>query len=405
MANYIFEQMTDAQAAAYDPADDNLFFLTGDPSTVQVTVNPASGLNLASLTLTNSGVTHTFGADALGGEVLTFFGESSDDTLAFGHDSTADTVTVVGVADAGARYYALGGADVITGSAASDTIYGGEGNDTIAGSSSTNTEADYLNGGGGADSIVGGSGNDHIWGNEQTTTAGSVDGADIISAGAGKDYVQGNAGADLISGGADNDRLYGGADNDTITGDDGQDWLQGNKGADSLDGGNGNDTIHGGADNDVLLGSAGDDQLFGDLGNDTLTGGAGFDTLTGGDGADSFTFGAADSLTTNVTTAATAANHDVVDVIWDFTHGTDHLTLAGTTGGAVSSSATNFASLQDAMTFAQTHITGNVHDVEALQVGSDTALFWSGTANGTVDSVVLLHGVTASTITNADFVF
>jgi Ca2+-binding RTX toxin-like protein len=405
MANYIFEQMTDAQAAAYDPSADALFFLTGDPSTVQVTVNPASGLNLASLTLTNSGVTHTFGADALGGETLTFFGESSSDTLAFGHDSTADTVTVAGAVDAGARYYALGGDDDITGSVASDTIYGGVGDDTIDGHSSTNTEADYLNGGAGNDVIDGGSGNDHIWGNELTTTAGSVDGDDVITAGAGKDYVQGNAGDDVISGGGDNDRLYGGADNDTITGDDGNDWLQGNKGTDSLDGGNGNDTIHGGADNDVLLGNVGDDQLFGDLGNDTLTGGAGFDTLTGGDGADSFVFGATDSLTTNVTTAATAANHDVVDVIWDFTHGTDHLTLAGTAGGAVSSSATNFASLQDAMTFAQTYITAHHNGVEALQVGTDTALFWSGDASGTVNSVVLLHGVTASTITNADFVF
>ncbi|MBW8744643.1 MAG: calcium-binding protein [Sphingomonas sp.] len=413
MANYLFEQMTNDQAAAYNPSSDELFFLTGSPATVQVTYNAAAGLNLASLTLTNGTVSHTFGANALAGENLTFFGASSNDALAFGADSGADTVTLAGVTDASSRYYGLGGNDVITGSNANDVIFGGLGNDTITGSSDhTATESDYLNGGAGGDSITGGNGNDHIYGNSQTSVAGDADGADHLIGGAGQDYIQGNAGDDTIDGGIGNDRLYGGAGNDSIIGNDGNDYLQGNKGADTLDCGNGNDTVHGGADNDSVGGGAGNDWLYGDAGNDTVHGDAGYDTVQGGDGVDKFTFGATDANTANLSTLVTAAGHDQVDVIWDFTHGTDHLALTGPTAPAaaanVGTSTTNFANIDDAFAFAKTALATSLGtNVEVLQVGSDTALFWSGTGNAvgaSVDSVVLLHGVTASTIDFHDFV-
>lgn len=414
MANYIFEQMTDAQAASYNPTADSLYFLTGSPSTVGVTVNPQTGFTLASLTLTNGGVTHTFNADALAGEPLTFFGESSNDTLAFGANSAGDSVTVSGIAGAGARYYALGGNDTITGSVANDTIYGGEGDDHITGSSSTTdthtgafTESDYLNGGNGADTIVGGVGNDHIYGNSWDAVAGAADGADSLSGGDGNDYVQGNAGNDTIDGGNGNDHLYGGADNDVITGGEGNDYLQGNKGNDNLDGGNGNDTVHGGADNDTLAGGAGNDVLFGDAGNDTIHGDAGYDTVTGGAGNDTFTFTAGDAPITNLTTATTAAGHDQVEVITDFTHGSDHFSLGFAPAAAanVGTSSTNFASIDDAYTYAQAQLTGHGSNVEVLQVGSDAVLFWdSAHTSGTIDSVVRLQGVTASTVDFHDFV-
>lgn len=413
MANYLFEQMTDAQAAAYDPSTDDLFFLTGSPATVEVQYNAAAGLNLASITLTNGSISHTFGADALAGENLTFFGASSDDVLSFGADSSADTVTISGVAGAGSRYYGLGGADSITGSVANDTIFGGIGNDTIHGSSSTQDshgafiEADFLNGGAGNDSIIGGEGNDHIYGNDQTAVAGSVDGNDVLSGGNGNDYVQGNAGNDTIDGGAGNDRLYGGADNDSITGGNGNDYLQGNKGLDNLDGGNGNDTVHGGADADTVAGGAGNDWLYGDAGNDTIHGDAGYDTVTGGDGADTFVFATGDADTANLTTASTAAHHDQVEVIMDFTHGTDHFSLGFAPAAAanVGTTTTNFATIDDAYTFAQTALTGHGTNVEVLQVGSDSVLFWDSThTTGTIDSVVLLHGVTASSVDFHDFV-
>lgn len=425
MANYLFEQMTDAQAAAYDPSTDDLFFLTGDPSSIGVTYNPAAGLNLASLTLTDGSVSHTFQANALAGEHLTFFGGASDDTLVFGTDAGTDTIVMDGtagptyggggVAGADARFYALGGDDDITGGNSNDVIFGGLGNDTIHGSSSTVdshgafTESDYLNGGGGADTIVGGEGNDHIYGNSQTSVVGDTgDLADSLSGGNGNDYIQGNTGNDTIDGGEGNDHLYGGADADSITGGNGNDWLQGNKGTDNLDGGNGNDTVHGGADNDTVAGGAGDDWLYGDAGNDTIHGDAGYDTLQGGDGADTFSFahgGTSEADTTNLTTPATAAGHDQTEVIWDFTHGTDHLSLGFVPAtGHIGTAATNFANVDEAFATAQTDLSGHLGtDVEVLQVGSDSALFWS--SNGTtVDSVVVLHGVTASSIDTHDFV-
>jgi len=412
MANYLFETMSDQDALAYDGSTDHLFFLNGGPADIDVTYNAAAGLSNASVTLSESGVTHTFVADALAGNALTFFGDAGDDTLAFGHDSTGEAATVSGVSDAGARYFALGGADSVTGSAANDTIYGGEGNDTIHGVSDTTstdshgvthwTESDYLNGGAGDDSITGGEGNDHIYGNDLSTVAGTDDGNDHLFGGNGNDYIQGNAGDDGISGDNGNDKLYGGAGDDSILGGDGNDWLQGNKGADHLDGGNGTDVLHGGADNDVLFGGDGNDQLFGDAGNDTLGGGTGIDTLTGGDGKDVFDFSSATDIS-NLGTAATAAHHDALTTVTDFTHGTDTIDLGSAITGDVATLTTNFASIDEAYGAAQTYIAAHHTDVDALQVGTDTVLFWSSTGGATIDSAVVLHGVTASTLDNDDF--
>ncbi len=417
MANYLFEQMTDAQAAAYNHASDDLFFLTGSPASIGVTVNPPGVFSTASLTLTNGSVTHTFGANALAGESLTFFGGNSSDTLSFGHNdgSNADDIaTVPGVAGAGARHYALGGDDSITGSLASDTIYGGEGDDTINGGSSGN-QADFLLGGNGADSLVGGTGNDHIYGNSNTTIQGTVDGNDTISAGNGSDYVNGNGGNDIIDGGNGSDVLYGGNGADSINGGDGNgnDYLQGNKGDDTLLGGDGNDTLRGGADNDSLTGGNNDDHLIGDAGNDTIVGGTGYDDLTGGIGADVFRFAAGDASNGTVGTAHVSdANHDVTDFINDYAHGTDTIDLVFTvattdvlhTAAGVSFSAGGVDAAQDyAQQLLDAH-TGTT-DIAAITVGTDTYLFFNGAGTGaTIDSAIKLVGVADAAITSADFV-
>jgi Ca2+-binding RTX toxin-like protein len=82
-----------------------------------------------------------------------------------------------------------------------------------------------------------------------------VDGANVISAGAGNDTISGLETSDVVFGNAGDDTLYG------------------NGGADSLYGGAGADTLYGGA------------------GADTLIGGAGNDTLIGGPDADRYSFG------------------------------------------------------------------------------------------------------------------
>lgn len=149
------------------------------------------------------------------------------------------------------------GADLIEGSAQSDTLIGFSGNDE-------------LRGGGAADVLSGGDGNDSISGNQ---------GADSIDGGAGSDVVRAGQGDDVVRGGDAADLLIG---------DLGDDVLNGNQGGDSLDGGAGQDALSGGLGDDLIIGGDDNDKLFGDLGNDTLTGNAGNDTLAGGLGADRF---------------------------------------------------------------------------------------------------------------------
>jgi serralysin len=405
MANYLFENLTDETAANFTAAD-SLYFLTGDASQVGVKFNPQTGLTNDSITLTLGSQSFTFVASALANNPFTFFSDSENlSTLAIG-STGADDVSITGVEDFGARYYALGGNDSVEGSAASDTIWGGAGNDTIDGLSSTDTEADYLNGGADSDTILGGSGNDHIWGNESTSVAGAADGGDYIDAGDGKNYVNGNAGDDTIFAGADNDRLYGGAGDDSIFGGDGLDYLQGNKGEDDLDGGDGDDTLRGGADDDTLFGGNDNDVLMGDAGDDTLEGGDGFDTLTGGAGDDQFDFFNDDAAFVVGEDSDSFEDGDV-DTITDFTLGDDHISLGFEVDEVLAGGSA--VSLADALTFANGLLAGTTTvggEVAAVQVGADTYLFYDadgGTAN-TADSVIKLVGVTATELSDDDFV-
>jgi len=409
MATYVFESMSATDAANYTSSDE-LIFLSAAVSNMGVTDTPGTSTPLQttaeSITLTdNNGHTLIFNAAELaGGSQAGEFNFVNGDQLLIS-DSSGDTFTGLAAPSHHEAYYGFGGNDSITGvTGVSDTINGGEGNDTVTGVSATSaTESDYLFGGNGADSITGGSGNDHIYGNQLSTTQGAADGGDAIDAGDGNDYVNGNSGDDTILGNDGNDRLYGGNGSDSVDGGVGNDYLQGNKGNDTLIGNDGDDTVHGGADNDSLTGGNGTDQLFGDLGNDTVVGGAGYDWLSGGAGNDTFTFAAGDDGVGNLTTASTAASHGVVDVISDFTHAADKLSL-GFTVAAVDTSATTFASVDDAYTYAKTLITANHDHAASLQVGADTYLFYdaAGTAS-TVDAVVKLSAFTASTLTTSDF--
>jgi serralysin len=391
MANYLFEQMSDEDALGYDPATDSLFFLTGTASELEVRFNPAVGLSAASITLAMGGVSHTFAANALAGESFTFFEDSDDEsTVAFGSNSAGDTVTVSGEEGFGARYYGFGGADSITGSEASDTVFGGDGNDTITGVSAAPDadgnvlDADYLNGGGGADTITGSDGNDHIWGNESTSQQGATDLGDLIDAGDGKDYVNGNAGNDTIDGGDGNDRLYGGAGDDTVDGGEGWDYLQGNKGNDVLDGEEGNDTVRGGA------------------GNDTVTGGEGWDVLYGDAGADRFIFAAGDASDSNIGNLSTDPDAgealNLVDMIMDFTPNSDIIDLPFNVTDILLTDDVAANSIEQAQAFANDLLDGGAAgNVAAIQVGSDTYLFYNdaGTAGADSNAVIQLVGVTA----------
>jgi Ca2+-binding RTX toxin-like protein len=296
--------------------------------------------------------------------------------------------------------------------------YGGAGDDRVEGTDG----GDWINGGGhpqddplsplvvddGADVLLGLGGNDHIFGNAQSAIQGAVDGGDWIDAGAGSDYANGNAGNDTITGGAGSDRLYGGAGDDLITGDDnsaagqafpGNDHLNGNKGNDTLIGGLGNDDLHGGQGDDLLQGGEQNDMLSGDLGNDTLEGGGGTDTLVGGDGADLFVF-----PELNISGLPFIPTNDTqTDQVLDFQHGVDHLELAfHVTALVEGGSATSFVQAFNAATVVL-HDVSMAGQVAAVQVGSDTYLFFAANGQGAIDDAIRLDNLDAATLRLGDF--
>jgi Ca2+-binding RTX toxin-like protein len=295
--------------------------------------------------------------------------------------------------------HGMAGDDTLTGNGDDDVLDGGDGSDHLNGG----IGHDVLSGGEGADVLIGGDGNDHVYGQSVT---GGADGADSMSGGDGSDYLQGNAGNDTIDGGAGSDRINGGADNDLITGGIGRDIANGNRGDDTIDGGAGNDSLRGGQDNDRINGGDGGDTLSGDLGNDRLSGdngddlldgGRGADTLTGGTGADTFNFdrfaGTSDSGTGGL-----------IDELTDFAHAVDHIHLEFVPSAILTGSA---ASAAAAITAAEGLMGAHAgfQEVALMQVGGDTYLVSSGTgASDVAELAIKLDGVTAGTLTTADFV-
>ena len=81
---------------------------------------------------------------------------------------------------------------------------------------------------------------------------------------------------------------FGGDGNDTITGSANGDQLFGDAGNDRLSGAGGRDLLFGGEGNDTLTGGDGDDQMFGQGGNDRMIWNPGDDSdvMEGGDGTD-----------------------------------------------------------------------------------------------------------------------
>ena len=265
--------------------------------------------------------------------------------------------------------------------------YGGAGKDSLFGSDGS----DWLNGGqygadsvpsatadDGGDYIDGRNGNDHIFGNSQFAPQGGADGGDLIHGGDGLDYVNGNGGNDTIYGDAGPDRLYGGAGGDIIDGGTGNDHLNGNKG---------DDTLHGGEGDDDLMGGQGDDRLNGDNGFDRLTGNAGNDIFS------IFAYG-------HFATSGPDAYR--TDLITDFQDGGDKLELYSILPTVLHpGAAVDFAgafSLAAKALYRASDAT-----VAAVQVGSDTVLFYDNFGHGPESAIQLLH-VDARMISTQDFV-
>jgi serralysin len=382
--------MTSDDAANFT-SNDTLIFSTATllPSDVTV-LNSNDGLDLTYVTASNKTL-------VFAGPVLA--AASNDGDIQFTSSFIAGKDTTIAVGSHGDNVIDFGNNDD------GNIAYGFAGNDTIH---DFGNGADIIFGGAGGDTITGGSGNDHIYGFQLSSGVASTDGADSIHGGDGNDYIQGNAGNDTLFGDNGNDRINGGNNDDSISGGNGNDTVNGNLGNDVIHGDDGNDSLRGGQGNDYLDGGNGNDILLGDLGNDTIHGGAGYDLMTGGDGADTFTFSVGDS--TFVTTSTQGLAY-FSDTITDFQHGTDKLELAHALATASdllhAQSGIVLTSVAAALTYAQQLLDGHAGttDVAALNVGSDTYLFYNESGSGaTIDGLIKLAGVDANTITSTDFI-
>jgi serralysin len=283
-----------------------------------------------------------------------------------------------------------------------DTAIGGVGGDKLI----ANDDGDVLMGNAGADILRGGRGNDHIYGNMAGGVQGLTDGSDSIDAGDGSNYVNGNAGDDFITAGNGTNRLYGGAGNDriTITGA-GIGHINGITGDDLLQVTGGSNDVHGGQGADTISAVDGSNTLSGDTGDDVIAGGSGVDVMTGGPGADLFVLIGQ--------SGKGASPVGLYDEVTDFTDGLDHLHVNVFTGSMLptllQAAGQNFSDFGSAAAYAATlmaSVDSPTAEVAALQVGSDTYLFYSnlGWPGGAIDSAVRLDNVSASSIDASDFV-
>ncbi|MGC6331737.1 calcium-binding protein [Rhizorhabdus sp. FW153] len=277
-----------------------------------------------------------------------------------------------------------------------DTLKGGSGDDILLGLDGH----DIITGGAGFDEIYGGFGNDHLYGQ---SAGGGLDDGDVIVGNEGNDYIQGNAGNDSIDGGGGSDRINGGSGNDRIGqtglplpnfGDtDGNDTVNGNQGDDTIYGGVGNDSLRGGQGNDVIYGDQGNDILVGDLGNDRIIGAAGFDLMTGGPGSDIFKLdGDSYPVGTNSPYIINGPNSFLMDIITDFSPGEDYLIMGSSSSGQRNISVHHASNASEAAAIPQ-----NNNDYIAVQVGSDTFMFY-------YQNAVLLIGVNAEDLQPTDFI-
>ncbi|HYE45769.1 MAG TPA: cadherin domain-containing protein [Caulobacter sp.] len=163
--------------------------------------------------------------------------------------------------------------DVISAYSLTITITNGNGDSTGPQSVPIDFIANVLLGTADSDTLDGRAGNDDISG---------FDGGDTLIGGVGDDSLHGGIGADSLFGGENNDTLDGGQDDDTIDGGGGEDSIAGDGGADRIFGGSGSDFIDGGAEIDtaVFAGSVGSYTIsFGTNGEVIVNDGFDIDTL------------------------------------------------------------------------------------------------------------------------------
>ena len=174
------------------------------------------------------------------------------------------------------------GDNILTGNTANNILAGGNGNDTYSFNATTVLGSDTI----------------------QETSTGGVDVIDLT----------GTTGAATLN--------LGLTTIQTVVGTNLRLTLAANNVMENIIGGNGADRLTGNSLDNSLVGGLGDDNLRGNGGNDSLTGGVGNDILTGDAGTDRFIY----------SSGRVYSPSDIgLDLIFDFTTGTDKFVLSKTT--------------------------------------------------------------------------
>jgi Ca2+-binding RTX toxin-like protein len=231
-------------------------------------------------------------------------------------------------------------------------------------------------------------------------------------------------------------RVYSNARKRSVTiyqGTSGNDSLTGAAGDDSLIGGNGNDTLRGLGGNDTLLGGDGNDLLDGGDGNDVFNANddSGADTIVGGNGNDVFNLSYNYSATLSANTAVkidAGAGDDTINLSFaqwamskppEVTGGTGVDTYAiGFSASYIAMTITDFAAgaggdrIDLSMTYRETPSDYNRYhggnpfatgQLKLVQVGNDTQVQGLGYYDTTLQTILILKNVTASSLTAANF--
>jgi Ca2+-binding RTX toxin-like protein len=195
----------------------------------------------------------------------------------------------------------------------------------------------------------------------------------------GDDNIKGsNKQGNLLQGGAGSDEIAGLAANDALFGEAGDDTLKGLAGRDRLDGGAGNDRLDGGA------------------GDDELIGGTGADVIKGAAGSDRFWFAAGDST-------IEAANRDVITdfklkqgdkVVLDMSFGAAEVAIKLALADAHGSF--------DELLAAANKSDARVYVGLASADKKSAYAFIDFDNDGSMDSVIVLTGVTSASRLSAD---
>ncbi|WP_373504529.1 M10 family metallopeptidase C-terminal domain-containing protein [Aestuariivirga sp.] len=174
--------------------------------------------------------------------------------------------------------------------------------------------------------------------------------------------------------------------NPTIMNDSGSRALTGSSVNDYILGLDGNDRIEGRAGTDLLSGGKGNDTLLGGAGVDLVSGGEGQDTLSGGGGRDRFYY-------SDIAHSAAGSG----DVIRDFSLADDRIGLKEIDADPV-------AAGDQAFIFIGTSGFTDIGQIRAIQSGTDTLLRINVTSDPGVEMEILLKNVSASALTELNFI-